>query len=527
MTTARRQFFRRSAPLLAAPWLAHCSKGASQPAPPGVPRLGINLAELADWNTELPFVDMFRLSRAWISQAPDAPWGKGPKLALDARGWVQSLAPGHWADTPMCSASGGLHPTGTYEVVHEGKGELDFWGGAAVRARAPGMLSIDVTPGKGPIWCRLKATDPTDPVRNIRVMRPGHAAAAHPLNSFHPDFIERWQGVSCVRFMDWMRTNHSEQVRWKDRPQPQDATFSVKGAPLEVMIDLVNRLEADAWFCMPHGADDDYVQQFAAMVAQKLSPRQKVYVEFSNELWNGQFAQAREAQTAAQAARLKLGAWVAQRSLHLFGLWEKALGGRERLVRVMPSHAANRWYSEEMLKHQDAFRLTDVLAIAPYLSLNLPPDNSSGGKGLTAPEVESWSVDMLLDHLESKALPECIEWMKGQKALADQYGVKLVAYEGGQHLVGILGAENREPLTRLLMAANAHPRMQVLYERYFEAWAAAGGDLHCHFNSVSAWSKWGSWGLLQHAGEDRERSPKYRAAMSWAKKQGQKVKLGG
>lgn len=526
MTTDRRQVIRNAAALLSAPWMASCSKSAARPAPPAMPRLGINLAELADWNTELPFVDMFRLSRAWTSQAPNAPWGKGPKLALDASGWVQSLEPGHWAEAPMCTATGGRYPTGTYEVVYQGKGELDFWGGAAVKSRAPGQLSIEFTPSKGPIWCRLKATDPSDPVRNIRVMRPGYPAASTALNAFHPDFIERWQGVTCVRFMDWMQTNNSQQGQWNNRPLPNDASFAAKGAPLEVMIDLVNRLEADAWFCMPHAADDDYVQQFAAMVAKRLNPKLKVYVEFSNEVWNGQFRQAREARTAAQAAKMSLGAWVAQRSIHLFGLWEKALGGRERMVRVMPSQAANRGYSQELLKHQDAFQQTDVLAVAPYLSLNLTPD-AGGGKGPTAPEVEAWSVDMLMDHLESKALPECIDWMKSQKAVADQYGLKLVAYEGGQHLVGIMGAENREPLTRLLLAANAHPRMQVLYERYFDAWTAVGGDLHCHFNSVSQWSKWGSWGLLQHAGEDRAASPKYRATMGWARKQGQNVKLPG
>ena len=40
-------------------------------APVAKPALGINLAGPADWNTELPFVDAFRLSRAWISQKKD------------------------------------------------------------------------------------------------------------------------------------------------------------------------------------------------------------------------------------------------------------------------------------------------------------------------------------------------------------------------------------------------------------------------------------------------------------------------
>ena len=522
----RRHFLRATPPLFATPWLASCSKGpavAVQPAPPPQPRLGINLAEVVDWNTELPFLDMFRSSREWISQKPNAEWAKGPPLELDAQGWIKQLEPGHWADTPMGSTSTGLHPAGIYRVSYQGQGELDFWAGATVQSRAAGQLVIEVTPSKGPIWLRLKATNSTDPVRDIRVWRPGVDPATATPNAFDPAFLKRWQGVACVRFMDWMHTNNSKQSGWKNRPLPSEARFSVKGVAVEVMVDLVNQLGADAWFCMPHLADDDYVRQFASLVAAQLKPGLKAYVEFSNELWNGQFEQAREAQTAAKAAGLGLAGWVAQRSLHMFSLWEAAMGGRERLVRVMPAQAANAWYSEELLKHQEAFKRSDVLAIAPYLSLNVPPDNTGGGKGPVAAEVEAWGLEKLFEYLERQALPECMAWMKNQKLVADKFGVKLVAYEGGQHVMGMRGAENNERLTQLLLAANADARMGQLYERFFDAWAVAGGDLHCHFNSVSQWSKWGSWGLLQHAAEDASKSPKYQAAMNWAKKQGQKV----
>ncbi len=531
MPHARRRFLQTSLPLLATPWLTACSKGssgspgASQPAAPGLPRLGINLSEAVDWNTELPFIDFFRMSREWISQRPGGDWGKGPKLALDDRGWVTSLEPGHWADTPMCSATADPYPRGTYKVSYEGAGELEFWGSGKVLNSAPGRLSVEVTPANGPIWCRLKKTDPANPLRNIRVLRPGFEPANTPLNAFAPDFLARWQGVACIRFMDWMHTNNSKQGAWKDRPKADEAHFSIKGVALEVMLDLVNQLDANPWFCMPHRADDDYVQQFAALVKDKLKPNLKVYVELSNELWNGQFEQARDIQLAAKTAKQNLSDLVAQRSLHIFKLWEAAMGGKDRLVRVMPSQAANPSFSEALLKSGDAFKNTDVLAIAPYLSLNLPPAGTHGHTGPTAAEVERWTVDQLLDHLESKALPECTAWMKTQKTVADKYGVKLVAYEGGQHLMAIFGEENREPLTRLLHAANAHPRMGQLYERYFDAWAAAGGDLHCHFNSVAQWSKWGSWGLLQSAGDDPKKSPKFLATMRWANKQGQKVQV--
>ena len=109
-----------------------------------------------------------------------------------------------------------------------------------------------------------------------------------------------------------MHTNGSEIRTWDDRPKPDDATFSKKGVALEVMIDLCNRQQADAWFCMPHLADDDYVRNFARTVKEQLDPSRKVYVEYSNEVWNSQFPQTRlqlgEGQaTGARAAGTALG----------------------------------------------------------------------------------------------------------------------------------------------------------------------------------------------------------------------------
>lgn len=510
--------------LLAAAFLG--ASEASAASGPAQPRLGMNLNGPADWNTELPFVDVFRLSRDWISQRQGASWGQGPQLALDAHGWVTRLEPDCWAETPLCTVAAGRYPSGRYTVLYDGEGRLEFVHAAHVVSREPGRMAIDVDASKGGFFLQLRETNPADYVRNIRVIMPGFEET-YRRNPFHPVFLQRWQGMASLRFMDWMHTNGSKLSRWADRPTPESATYTTHGVALEVMIDLANRLDADPWFCLPHLADDDFVRQFAELVKQRLNPERKVVVEFSNEVWNGQFEQSRWA--GQQGQKLGFGdkpweagwRYTAFRSVQIFRTWEQVFGGTQRLVRVLPTQGANPYVSERIVEFQDAYRHADALAIAPYISCNVPVQ----GQTLTTALVEKWTVDQALDYLQQTALPESIGWIEGQKKVADKYGLKLVAYEGGQHMVGVGGGENNETMTKLFHAANEHPRMGEIYRRYYAAWTAAGGDLFCYFSSVGSWSKWGSWGILQFYDDDPLQAPKYLATMRWAEECGQPVRI--
>ena len=490
------------------------------------PRLGMNLNGPADWNSELPFVDVFRLSRQWISQKKGEPWGKGPALELDEHGWVRKLTADCWAETPLCTIAAGHYPEGNYTVLYDGEGKLDAWNAVVVESR-PGRMVIEVDSSKGGFYLRLESTSPENYVRNIRVIMPGFEET-YQRDPFHPVFIERWRGVACLRFMDWMRTNGSKISKWSDRPRPQDATFTAKGVALEVMIDLCNRQKADAWFCMPHMADDDYVRNFAEMVKARLDPDLKVYVEYSNEVWNNMFPQTRYSWEKAKQLGLGPeerpweggGMYYAQRSVEMFKIWEQVFGGRQRLVRVLAWQSGNTWWMERIiLPHQDAYRQADALAIAPYLGMNVPLQ----GKGLTASQVEKWTVDQVLDHLERESLPKSIRAIRATKETADRFGLKLLAYEGGQHIVGVAGGENNETMTRLFHAANAHPRIGTIYQNYYQAGTASGGDLFCYFSSVGRWGKWGSWGVMQYYDDDPAKAPKFIATMRWARQCGQQV----
>ncbi|MCU0872974.1 MAG: hypothetical protein MUE50_11600, partial [Pirellulaceae bacterium] len=327
--------------ILAAGFLGSwASPSASAAVPPAQPRLGMNLNGPADWNTELPFVDVFRLSRSWISQRQGAAWGQGPPLALDEHGWVTRLEPNCWAETPLCTVEAGHYPSGRYTVLYDGQGRLEFVHAARVVSREPGRMVIDVDASKGGFFLQLHQTNPADYVRNIRVIMPSFEQT-YAQSPFHPVFLQRWQGVACLRFMDWMHTNGSKLSRWADRPTPDDATFTEQGVALEVMIDLANRLDADPWFCMPHLADDDFVRRFAELVQQRLEPERKVYVEYSNEIWNGQFEQSRWAGQQGQQLGFADKPWeagwrfTAYRSVQIFRIWEQVFGGTGRLVRVL------------------------------------------------------------------------------------------------------------------------------------------------------------------------------------------------
>ncbi len=104
---------------------------------------------------------------------------------------------------------------------------------------------------------------------------------------FNPDFLRRLEGFEALRFMDWMETNDSEQSGWADRPRVTDYTYSLRGVPAEVMLDLANLLGADAWFNMPHLADDDYIRRFATLVRNGLWTDLTAYVEFPTKSGTG------------------------------------------------------------------------------------------------------------------------------------------------------------------------------------------------------------------------------------------------
>ncbi len=157
----------------AATCVARAAKQHSSAAlAPAMSRLGMNLAGLADWSTEFPFVDVLRLSRKWISQRKGTPWGKGPELERDANGWIKRLEPDCWADTPLLTESHGHAPAGDYVCLYDGEGTIDF-SNSKIVSRQPGRMVVKIDTSRGGTFLSLRSTNPANYVRNIRVIMPG------------------------------------------------------------------------------------------------------------------------------------------------------------------------------------------------------------------------------------------------------------------------------------------------------------------------------------------------------------------
>lgn len=500
--------------LIAAALLVQRPATAADPAEARSAReipLGINLAGIVDHSTELPFHDLFTQARPWIAQAEGKPWGQGEPLELSSQGEVLRLKPGQFATTVMCSKQG--TPPGRYVCLYEGQGELSFGKGTRVLRSKPGRIDIQVEEDTS-LFLDLKQTSADDPVRNIRIYMPG-TTKDYLTQPFRTNFLKRTQQFGAIRFMDWMNTNNSKITSWDERPRPSDFSQATRGVALEYMIALCNKLQREPWFCMPHLADDDYVREFARQVKQDLSPGLRVYIEYSNEVWNTTFEQARYARERGLAMKLGASDYEAQlrfaslRSVETFKIWEQEFAGTDRLVRVLGSQSVNPWVSEQVITFEDAYKSADAVAIAPYFGNSL-------GDPKAADKTARLSVKDILERCRAD-IEASSDYITKTARLARRYKLDLIAYEGGQHLVGHGGAENNEQLMELFYAANRSLGMRELYKLHLDTWKRSGGRQYFVFSSVSQPSKWGSWGLLESELERDANAPKLKGVRDFLK----------
>jgi len=487
--------------------------------------IGVNLASVHDWSSSWYFVDRMKQARPWgihdigtgsveitsipdhlvdtngyPTQVPFDPDGTGP-LGLQE---VDTLI---FRDTP--------YPAGRYALIFDGEGtiRLDFdASGVFSQPNTVHYFNVN-SPSLSGIRVTITNSSPGNHVRNIRILMPGFENN-YAEQVFHPLFLERLKGFKILRFMDWGMTNNSEVVSWDQRTKFDYYTQARdEGTSYEYMIMLSNRLGIDPWICVPHKADDNYIQNLATLIRDQLNPDRKVYIEYSNELWNWGFQQT----SYMEEQRINLGYsllahYIAKRSAEIFDIFESIVGD-SRTVNVIASQAANSWISDQILLGLEDPSINpsgikaETLAIAPYFGYSIAQEIVDNG------EVNSITIDEILDRAQAKVETETAVWTRDNFKIAQKFNIPLIAYEGGQHLAAGGGNENNQTLTAKLIGANRHYRMKDIYVRMYEVWFENGGTSFCAYEFCSTLSKWGSWGMLEYQNQPLSSAPKFSATI--------------
>jgi hypothetical protein len=325
------------------------------------------------------------------------------------------------------------------------------------------------------------------------------ATFAPGTNPWRPEFLQEIAPYAALRFMDFGVTNGSEQVTWADRTQPTAPSSAQTRLAYEWMIDLCNRTGRDMWVTVPHRADDAYGLALANLIKATLDPKLKVYVEWSNETWNGGFAQTHYAYDQGNALGLASDPWAAAFKYHvyaavrLFHQFDTVFGvGSPRVVKVLAGQSGNSWITEQHIaaladpKINPLGVKADAYAIAPYFGHDV-----DGGAGDATTQLH-------------QAVQKAIAEVKSQYQVVSAAGLPLLAYEGGQHVLN-----NAQ-------VVNQSPEMYQVYQEYLTG-VAPYFALFMHYVHNGQWGSGGAWGAERFVGEPLTESPKLRSIMDWIK----------
>jgi hypothetical protein len=498
---------------------------------PGVFRIGNAISPVNYWMTAWMLNDVFKMagfeaeignrepSRAWVPELAGA-WRRDlrHRVPTDSRGWPTSLTltDGRRADRLTTIVMGaaelpGQFPAGTYRMTYDGEGSVQVLT-APVVSEKPGEILIDYD-GKSTLMLSLTETDPAgtgDYIRNISIRRPD-ATDGERFNQAYLDYLRPFSVIRPLHFFGDQLT-YGPASSWEARKRETCSHWGgALGAPYEVAADLANQSASDLWLNVPIAAGDSYMRQLAALMLRELGQERRLYVELGNELWNYAPPYDRGRAYALQQARRQwpdvegrvrswsggdevgesqmLFSWQGKRTVEMCRIFREAWDeAAERVTCVAagqiggsaPYYHPSRFLLESPVYVHEAGgvpagEVVDAFAVAPYISEEegvIDFDSSSPaafiadaigyvrGEGIYGGDSDEPGLRFLI---------------RSDRALAAEFGLPLVAYEGGQHFVGSRFTRDR---------VNTHPDMYELYRALFEVWQEEGGGLFVHYAGI-------------------------------------------
>jgi hypothetical protein len=475
--------------------------GPIAPPPAEKMSLGINLGPLAAWSNERAMGNLLSQSY-WFLAAPGKAWVEMPKANLNADGWIVNLPTGYTATISLARPDA---PFSTLPIkcTFEGTGAFQPYAGGMLKMNSVTKNSLSMTMTWNPDMAQggyiiLKATSPSDPIRNIDCRETTMPKDAY----FAPKFIELVRQFKAVRFLDWQHVNGNKGGNWDAMARP-NRTFQndVEGASVQTMVRLANEADIDPWFLMPYTADERYIRNFAKYVHDNLEPGRVAHVELGNEIWNYAFPATQQALKEGEAAGLGSGFGAilhryAEKTKTTMAIWGQEFADNpKRVVRIIATQNAQPWVVRETLGWKDTAKYVDALATAPYFYTKID--------GRTMADAPAIFAEL------DKSIDDVIGLAAQHQAAAKTFGKRFIAYEGGQHLMS--------KDVKFLIELQRDPRMGTAYQKYLNAWKTKIGTRLVLYSSTTPSGTAGAWGMREYAGQPTSETPKLNTILAYLK----------
>lgn len=448
--------------------------------------LGANLLGLTDYSRDRVFNDVFKTSRP-MSGDIFQPWNFVP-INLDANGWpLQDF--GVVVMTNMDSTMGG-----DYRIEFLGKATITpVASGFTVVSQAysaslnktKAILSFPAHISNGGqmmiAFTNTHYSSTIAGIKHIKIMKPGLTVAAP---TFSSKLLNQLARFDCIRYMDWHETNNNPDSLWAKRTKKSyPSQQQTNGAAWEYIIEMANTLKKDLWINIPHKAGNSYILNLATLLRDSLKYNQQVYVEYSNELWNGSFGQTSWIHEKAIAEGNTPGSvinydnvndeytwhmrYIAKRSKEISDIFRKVFGEASINNRIRVVLGQQFGFFDFTVRGVDfindyygkPYKYFYALAVAPYFNTSVIDGQNNNA---TATQILN-----SLQRSVTSIFPTYNNTTDMWAARAAFYGLKMVAYEAGPDTFGPNNIDAK-------IKANHSDRMRFICEDYLNKWYKYG-----------------------------------------------------
>ncbi|MBN2529250.1 MAG: hypothetical protein JXR76_22875 [Deltaproteobacteria bacterium] len=504
--------------------------------------IGINLSFPERGGT---FVDVVKENYRWNKNGSDL-----TAAEVDAKGWPKVDAQFVWDNRPVAEWAGEIDDPEEYRINISGTYRCSLKGQATVSGNTGGTVEnltydaatntttfdfvIPEPSGAGYGFVLIDFTqtrrNPGDTAESgfteFKLFRPGYALTTDKV--FTDAFIAALQGVAfeAIRFMPFVGTNDVEQTwpqvtEWSMRKLLDDASQARLGpigkfdnAAWEYVIMLGNMLRKDIWICIPNSATTEYVRNLAQLINDNLDSDLNVYLENSNEVWNGIFPQQAWNVAEAQDLGIEEHQNHARRTVQLANIFAEVMGTsalNTRVRAILCSHQPMlKWWVVPMLEYirDNMGTPSDFLyGIASQAYFSMPMEDGQSIADILA--AARTNITSQIDETGGTNEAGRMQWI----ATAAEWGLPggYFIYEGGAH--PDLG--NLTNIDNVINAERDAEMGELLKYNYKDAFLDLGGNMAMHFILSSAYTRYGSFGLTDDINTP-ERNFKYAAVRNVA-----------